>query len=207
MNIANLEKLLNAFDKKISVRVGIIGDKAYQIHEGSGLTNAELGAVHEFGATINHPGGTPYKIKENGQAQFVKKGEGVNLPTTKPHTIEIPARAFLRDSILSAKGKRNITKRVEERAKEKDLEFSKDMLVNKVAYQNDKNLDKILLDFADLVGFAAWEEVNNAFEDDKIKPPTKPVSKQKRKYNPNNPTLVDTGQLQRSISYEVKENK
>lgn len=196
VNIANLERLLKAFDKKISVRVGIIGEKASQIHKGTDLTNAELGAVHEFGCTIN----VTDKMRNYLHSQ------GLHLKNDTK-TIQIPARAFLRGSILSAQGRKNIAKRVEARAMKGDLEFSKDMQINKIAYQNFEHLDEILKIFADLVGFAAWEEVNHAFEDDKIKPPTTPASKQMRKYNKSAPTLVDTGDLKRSISYEVKEIK
>jgi len=59
---------------------------------------AGIAAVQEFGATINHPGGTPYKIGADGQAVFVAKGSpgAENLPVTKPHVIVIPPRPFMR---------------------------------------------------------------------------------------------------------------
>ncbi len=206
-NIANLEKLLDTFGKKISVRVGIIGQQAYQRHPGIDLTNAELGAVHEFGATINHPGGTPYLIKEDGTAQFVSKEKGENLPKTKPHQINIPARSFLREPILGTKGKKDIEKEVAASMKKLGWELSKDMELNKIAYQNDKNLNELLKTVADFVGMAAFDRVIKAFDDNLIEPPTLPASKRKRKYNPDAPTLMDTGQLRNSIAYEVKETK
>lgn len=205
VNVANLEKLLDAFGKKISVRVGIIGEKAYQKHPGTDLTNAELGAVHEFGATINHPGGIPYLIKEDGTAQFVSKEKGKGLPKTKPHQINIPARSFLREPILGAKGKKEIKKEVAARIKKLGWQLSKDMELNKIAYQNDKNLDELLKTVADFVGMAAFDRVIEAFDNNLIEPPTLPASKRKRKYNPDAPTLMDTGQLRNSISYEIKE--
>lgn len=63
--------------------------------------NAEYAAIHEYGGTINHPGGTPYYIDSStGLAVFVRKESGsrllgANLPVTKPHTITLPARPFM----------------------------------------------------------------------------------------------------------------
>lgn len=97
-NVDGLEELMRSIKKaeKWRLRVGILGKNATAIHDSeSGLTNAQLGAIHEFGANINHPGGTPYKILGNGKARFVKKSEGEGLPVTKAHKITIPARSFL----------------------------------------------------------------------------------------------------------------
>ena len=41
----NLDEIIQALRKKIILRIGIMGDKAQKEHEGSGLTNAQLGAV------------------------------------------------------------------------------------------------------------------------------------------------------------------
>ena len=98
-DLTELNKLMRSLKKDVRVRVGILGSKAKAQHGDSGLTNAQLGAVHEFGANINHPGGTPYKILANRQAQFVKKSEGTDLPVTSAHNITIPARSFLRQPL------------------------------------------------------------------------------------------------------------
>lgn len=99
-NIDELNKLMRMLKKDYIVRIGILGDKACAEHDSkSGMTNAELGEVHEFGANIKHPGGTPYKILENGKSIFVKKSEGEGLPVTKPHSITIPRRSFLEDPL------------------------------------------------------------------------------------------------------------
>lgn len=99
-NIDELNKLMRVLKKEKKVRIGIIGSKATAQHDSeSGLTNAKLGAVHEFGADIKHPGGTPYKILANGKAQFVKKSEGDGLPVTAAHDIHIPRRSFLLDPL------------------------------------------------------------------------------------------------------------
>lgn len=200
INLKKLDEFIKAMNRRISIKVGIIGEKATQKHEGTDLTNAELGAVHEFGATINHPGGTPYRIKKDGMAQFVSKSKGKDLPKTKPHTITIPARSFLREPILGKEGRKEILKTVR---KELGGKFkSKDL-------QTD-TANQILDDTIHMVAETAYVQVLSAFEDDKIKPPTKPASKKRRKYNKDAPTLVDYGNrngLKGAISYEVKEIK
>lgn len=94
-NIDGLNAIMRCLKEDWTVRIGILGSKATAQHDSkSGLTNAKLGAVHEFGADISHPGGTPYKIVD-GKARFVKKSEGEGLPVTKAHNITIPQRSFL----------------------------------------------------------------------------------------------------------------
>ena len=63
-----------------------------------GTPVAYIAAIQEFGAHIDHPGGTPYKIV-NGRAVFVSKAEGAGLPVTKPHPIVIPPRPFMRPTV------------------------------------------------------------------------------------------------------------
>lgn len=61
-----------------------------------------IGAVNEFGGTINHPGGTKYGYRnqqeaEDGKVRFLKDGQGfMVLGETGPHKITIPERSFLR---------------------------------------------------------------------------------------------------------------
>ncbi|MFT4056182.1 MAG: phage virion morphogenesis protein [Novosphingobium sp.] len=60
-------------------------------------SNAPYAAIHEFGGTIKHPGGTPYFMRD-GKAVFVgNSGYGAfhTLPKTKPHDIEMPARPYM----------------------------------------------------------------------------------------------------------------
>lgn len=52
-NLDGLESLTKALKEDYKVKVGVIGTKAKAQHEG-GVTNAELGAFHEFG-TKNMP--------------------------------------------------------------------------------------------------------------------------------------------------------
>ncbi len=85
----------------------------------NGKPVAQIAMVQEYGATINHPGGTPYKIGADGMARFVAKAsaEAAGLPVTGPHTITIPPRPFMRPTVerekaawiaLLAKGAKSI---------------------------------------------------------------------------------------------------
>lgn len=198
INFKALDEWMKALERKISIKVGIIGSEASQQAEGTELTNAEFGAVHEFGATINHPGGTPYLIKEDGTAQFVSKEKGGDLPKTKPHQIIIPTRSFLRMPLMSPEGKKEL------------LNVVKSQLEGELKATDFSNTtaNKILDDAVHLLAETAYLRVLNAFNTEGYGnwKPTTPASKQMRKYNPSAPTLVDSGQLQRSITYEIKEN-
>lgn len=63
-----------------------------------GVTEADYALIHELGGVIEHPGGTPYFIREDGMAVFVRKDDprAADLPKTKPHQIVMPARPYLR---------------------------------------------------------------------------------------------------------------
>lgn len=202
INFKALDEWMQALGRKISIKVGIIGSEASQQAEGTELTNAELGAVHEFGATINHPGGTPYLIKEDGTAQFVSKEKGGALPKTKPHQIIIPTRSFLRMPLMSAESKKELRRVI---ADSIGGEIKATDLSNKTA-------NKILDDTVHLLAETAYLRVLNAFYTEGYGnwKPTTPASKQMRKYNPEAPTLIDKGNddgLLGSISYEIKETK
>lgn len=213
VNLGGLEELLKEFDKNISIRVGILGNKATQKAGNSNLTMAELGAVHEFGATINHPGGTPYLIKDDGTAQFVSKKNGENLPKTKPHQIVVPTRSFLRMPLLSSQGKKAIIKKTIEKlhqdgALQAFLKTKPTNEINKVYRQTVKsNIPKeIMNDLANSIAAAAHERVLEAFKTDGFGnwKPTSQAARKRRTGDPNNPTLDDTGDLKNSIEFEVK---
>lgn len=67
----------------------------YFLEYGINLKQVPYARIHEYGGTINHPGGTPYKMVD-GRIVFVNKRDGKDLPKTKAHTIEIKARPYLR---------------------------------------------------------------------------------------------------------------
>lgn len=89
----------------IRVKVTQIGDHL-EIEIG---TNKKYAAIHQFGGTIQHPGGTPYIIAKNKATGklgpvFISNKKAQSLASskknkviqyTKAHTIHIPARPFL----------------------------------------------------------------------------------------------------------------
>lgn len=84
----------NSPDAVHNVRVSgtrVIGEKG---------TKVEYAAVHEFGGTIPHPGGTAYIVTKDG-AKFISNARAArfknqkSIRRTKAHSITIPARPFL----------------------------------------------------------------------------------------------------------------
>lgn len=189
--IKALQKLMKDLDKKVSIRVGIIGDKAAEKQSGSSLTNAELGAVHEFGATIN--------VTEKMRAYLHHIGIHLKPETT---TITIPARSFLRSTLLSDWGKDELLGRVN--LDVKDSEWNKEYLEYKLL---DKG-EEFFLALCEKIGLEAQDMVMTAFALGGIPdkwPPISEVTRQNRKNDKTSPPLVDSGQLANSIAYEVKE--
>ena len=89
--LKNLEKAKRGY-----IAVGLpseeVGGKVYD----NGMTVIRIGAIHEYGSTFRHPGGTPYVVS-GGKARFVSKSfVGPVSGITKPHMITIPRRSFLR---------------------------------------------------------------------------------------------------------------
>lgn len=178
VNFNRLAKVIEEFDKKYSIKVGIIGDVAYQQHEHTDLTNAGLGAIHEFGATL-----------ENGTV--------------------IPTRSFLRMPLLSNEGRRAIVKEVVKN-NEAVAELMKKPTGDEADTAYREAIKKVVNPemVANQIALAAYNRVLEAFTNDgygKWKPTTE-YSRKHRYGDPDNPTLVDTGQLRDSISFEVKKN-
>ena len=191
-----LDKIIKLMGEKYTVRVGIIGANASAKHAETNLTNASLGAIHEFGATIN--------VTPKMRGYFFKK-YGIHK-TKKP--VVIPARSFLRMPILSKDGKNQIVKKVVDSLglesvvnpdKKVPAEFKGVYEKKIIALLNPELL-------ATVIGQAAYERVMEAFETGGFGSwtPTSEWSRQNRKYNPANPTLEDTGELRDSITFEVK---
>ncbi len=195
-----LHNLMEDLGEKYSVRVGIIGKKAYEKHEHTDLTYAQLGAIHEFGATINmmHPGGTPYKILDNGKAQFVSKKNGTGLPVTKAHEIQItiPARSFLR-FLIKKDGQNLLTARIKKQCKAEGISLES-MPPNKVMNA-----------IANITGAVGLRTVQDAFivgGYPKNWTPITEFTKEHRQGDKSSPPLTDTGALMNSITFEVKKH-
>lgn len=62
--------------------------------------DVKYAAIHEYGGTIQSPGGTAYMMKEDGMAQFVSNAAATaDMPRTQPHTIHMPERSYMRSSL------------------------------------------------------------------------------------------------------------
>lgn len=87
--------------------IGVHGDAAAH---GGPIDNIRLAAIHEFGASFMHPGGTPYMVASQGgssrsggmvgggQVVFLPKGDPRAIGVTRAHRITIPERSFLRSA-------------------------------------------------------------------------------------------------------------
>ena len=189
--IKALHNLMEDLGEKYSIRVGIIGQQAAQKHPDTDLTNAELGAIHEFGASM-----TPTE-KQKG---YFWHRWGIHKSNKQ---INIPARSFLRVPLLSRQGKERILDEVALSAKDRELNKA----IADVGKAANPNFMKQL---CEAVGMAAYKIVIDTFSLGGFPTkwePTSEWSKKNRKYNPANPTLIDSGDLRESISYEVKEGK
>lgn len=66
--------------------------------------DVKYAAIHEYGGTIMHPGGTPYMMFQ-GELFFVSlaNAKNLNLPVTKAHVINMPERSFMRSALADRK--------------------------------------------------------------------------------------------------------
>lgn len=198
--IQALVNLMEDIGEKYSIRVGIIGDDAYEKHPHSDLTNAELGAIHEFGATIN--------VTDKMRAFLHTIGIHLKKDTT---TVVIPTRSFLRMPLLNGDFKDYLLTKIgiadidslgkdqegKQLVREHNLEQAQNAL---------KNNPQIMKKIANFVAAEALAQVQNAFESGGFGKwaPISEITKKNRKGDKDNPPLDDTGDLKDSISVEVK---
>ena len=165
------------------VTIGIHEDAGQ--HESDDITNAALGAIHEFGADIDHPGGTSYGYASKAAAnrnevRFLKSGRGyMELGVTGPHTVNIPARPWLNPGVNS--GNEEYLKIIE-----RTLEAG-------------ETLDKAL----ERVGVVAVGMVQKYMTD--LKSPANAPSTIKAKGSSN--PLIDSGALRQSVTFKITKSK
>lgn len=180
-----LNNLMKDLGQKYSIRVGIIGDKAYEQHPHTDLTMAELGAIHEFGSTIT------VTDKMRGWFWYNAEVHKSNNP------VIIPTRSFLRMPLLSGEGKKEIQKAI-------NSQLSSDREVNKIVanYDNGGLLESV----AEYVGIKALQRVQQAFETSGFGnwAPITEFTKARRLGEGGNNPLDDTGDLKESITFKVK---
>lgn len=188
-NPKELDKISKRVKGKAFVEVGIIKGEPKEVRRGgkieieAAISTAEVAYYNEFGAEINHPGGTPYIIVEGGKAVFVKKGTPGIVGVTKPHKIVIPERPFFRSTIKEEK--KNLQKL--------RVDLSKKMVAGK------RDLNSSL----SLLGDHLAQKIREKIVE--LKSPGNAAST-KRKKGSSNP-LYDTGQMAQSITYAVKNGK
>ena len=213
-----LINLMNDLDQKYSIKVGIIGSQAYEKHPDSGLTNAHLGAIHEFGATIN--------VTDKMRAYLHHIGIHLKPETT---TSVIPTRSFLRMPVLSGEFKQYLmdkiglrTKKDFERIKLKDVPLHTEkyrrkyqkILEEREAREYNFERAKLKMDeipdlmekVANFIASEALVRVQDAFATSGFGKwaPISSITKANRKYDKSSPPLQDSGELKNSITAEVK---
>lgn len=87
----SIQETVEATDTSVTGKVFSAGDVKYA-------------AIHEYGGTIKHPGGTAYLTIFGGglgNTVFVKNSNplAAHLPRTKAHLIKEPGRSFLRSAL------------------------------------------------------------------------------------------------------------
>lgn len=174
-----IRRELEKFRAKKIVTVGI-HEEAGNVEDGS-LTMAHLGAIQNFGADIDHPGGTSYgyaskAAADRGEVRFLKSGSGyMTLGETGPHRITIPARPWLEPGVASA------TQEI--------IETIADGI------EDGKTPDETL----EAVGLVAAGAVKQYMTDLKTPPNAASTIKKKGSANP----LIDTGALRASVTHSV----
>jgi hypothetical protein len=158
-----------------------------------GLTNVALGVVHEFGATINHPGGTDYMFNWSGGARsggfvggnvtFLRRGDPRSIGKTKAHKITIPERSFMRSAF---------DKNVQKYQRACLREAKKALLQRQTPEQA-----------IGRVGEIAKADVIRGI-DRGISPPLKPATVRRKG---SSKPLIDTGQLKQAIKVETERRR
>jgi phage gpG-like protein len=174
-----INKALGKFMSDKFVTIGIHEDAGQ--HESDDITNAALGAIHEYGADIDHPGGTSYGFASKSAAnrnevRFLKTGKGyAELGTTGPHKINIPARPWLNPGVMSG-----------------NVEY---LNIIERALKDGKTLDYAL----NQVGVVAVGMVQKYMTD--LRSPANAPSTIKKKGSSN--PLIDSGALRQSVTYKI----
>lgn len=164
-------------NKLPGIKIGIFG------RQGSDLV--KQAAANEFGATINHPGGTSYGYKtqraaEQGKVRFLEKGTGfMELGITGPHVIKIPERSFLRAGIIEGKPK----------------------IIDKVGIVIGRFLDgQMSLNQAlNVVGQFAVSLVKKKIRSGPFTPNAPATIRKKKSSRP----LIDSGRMRKSVIHEI----
>jgi len=171
--MARLKEIADKAGKGGTLRTGFLENATYP----DGTPVALVAAAHEFGAEIDHPGGTRYVIGKDGMARFVPNDfVGPVSGVTAPHRINLPMRSFFRTMIA-----------------EKSAGWGK--ALGAVAVANDYDIDKALGQMGE--GLKGQLQASIQKLDS---PPLKASTVSKKGFAK---PLVDTGHMMNSVDYEV----
>ncbi|ACG60364.1 hypothetical protein phiPLPE_42 [Iodobacter phage PhiPLPE] len=189
VNVIGFQQMQAELKKALAEFMGDNKAVTVGIHEEAGdandqLTMASLGAIQEYGASINHPGGTSYgyataSAARHGKVRFLKTGVGyMQLGVTGPHKIEIPARPWLKPGVESG-----------------TPEYL-GIIQNRVS--GGAGMDAVLEE----IGIVASGKVQQYMTDLKSPPNAKSTIAKKGSSNP----LIADGHLRSSVTYAMQKN-
>jgi hypothetical protein len=168
-----LKEIADKAGKGGTLRTGFLENATYP----DGTPVAQVAAAQEYGAEIDHPGGTRYVIGADGMARFVPNDfVGPVSGVTKPHRIDIPARSFFRTMI-----------------EEKKAGWGK--ALGALAKDNDYDIDKAL----GLMGEGIKGQLQASIQAVTSPPLAASTVRAKGFDKP----LVESGHMQNSVDYEV----
>ena len=184
-----MELIQDLKEERIHVAIGVLDGSGGEVAlDDNGLTVAGLATVHEFGAEIDHPGGTPYVVV-GGRARFVKKDspEGKKAISagrvTGPHRIRIPERAPIRKTLDAEKERINTA--------------AKRLLTAVVDRKISQR--RALGQLGEFISSQIRRTIQRG-----IRPPNAPGTIRKKR---SSKPLIDTGFLVRSYTYQVRTGK
>lgn len=180
---------------KKEVAVGFpAGGKAASLTYDNGMSVLDVAASNQFGADIDHPGGTAYlrEMTSNGayagggaeyKVRFVKNSDprAAHLPKTKPHRIKIPARPFM------------------DEATEAMIADMRDEMeaVAKMANLREINAEQALK----RIGLVGEKSIQEAITDGTYEPNAPSTVRRKKSSKP----LIDTGKMRQSVASVVRD--
>lgn len=177
-----LKKLLKACEDGPMLAVGWpVGTSGVSARYPDGTPVLLVAAANNFGAHINHPGGTGYTVTDKG-ARFQRNDAGPVQGRTAAHVIDIPARDFMTPGGVNAVAA---------------TEPIKAALIPAL------NRGKVTIEgILEHMGPFAQAGVQKAIADLKDPPNAPSTIRQKGSDNP----LQDTGQLVQTVTYAVRGN-
>lgn len=156
------------------------------VHADEGAELVIIASANEFGADINHPGGTKYGYRtpqdaQRGRVTFLPGGQGYKvLGETPPHRIKIPSRSYIRSTV------------------DENQEQWGDLATEYWGQIVDQDLTKF--EALSLIGQQIEADIKQKMI--KLRTPPNAPSTIRRKGSSN--PLIDTGHLMQSIRYVVK---